>query len=129
MKRYLRCSNLDCPHENEAIAKDWIRENMPNSNQGYMASDIDLIVWNYITRKFAILEFKTNMGTIKPFQYTFFAKLNKWIKEGIKSDEENWKYLELNLITFENYSFDDGKAWLNGEPITADEFYNRFNFL
>lgn len=129
MKRYLRCKDENCPHENEAIAKDWIRDNMPISKTGFNASDLDLIIWNNISRKFCILEFKTNMGSMKPFQYTFFGRLNKWIKEGIKSDEENWNYLDFNLITFEKYSFDDGKALLNGEPITAEEFYDKFNLL
>ena len=113
--------NNNCPHENTKKFNEWVRNNLPESNTGYAASDLDFILWNWKTNKIMLLEIKTHNRTIKTYQKIMFNLLNKWIKKGVDDD---WTYLGFHLIVFENTSFEDGKCFLNNKEISEIELIN-----
>ena len=51
LHRKLHCSNPKCPHETKLKFSDWIRENLPSSEDGFMVSDVDFILYNYKTKR------------------------------------------------------------------------------
>lgn len=104
---------------------DWIRQNMPDSKTGYMATDVDFVLYNYKTKNVVILEVKTRNGDVYEWQKIFYKNLDKWIRKGISDD---WTYHGVHLIQFENTCFDDGKCFLDREEISEQEFINRFSF-
>jgi hypothetical protein len=99
----------------------WVRENLPDSSTGYMASDLDFIFWNYKTKKVMFIEIKTRGCNIKTWQKNMWYNLNKWIIKGIDKD---WQYLGFYLIQFEKTNFNDGKCFLNGKEINEQELMN-----
>lgn len=102
----------------------WVRENLPDSSSGYMASDLDFIFWNYKTKKVMLIEIKTRSANVKTWQKTMWSNINKWLKNGIDND---WTYLGFNLIQFEKTNFDDGKCFLNGKEICEKELIKFLN--
>lgn len=103
---------------------NWVREKLPDSSTGFCASDFDFFLWNWKTKKLMILEVKQNEKKIATFQRIMWQNLNRWIKKGI---DENWKFYEYHLLTFENEDFSDGKAWLDGYEITEKEAIEYFS--
>ena len=86
----------------------WIRKKLPSSYIGFMVTDVDFFIYNFITKKLLILEVKTRNKKINKWQRIFYEHLNRWIKKGIDAD---WAYKGAYLIKFENTSFDDGRVW------------------
>jgi len=124
-KRFLHCSNPNCPHENQKQMSDWIREKLPDSNFGYMVSDLDFILQNYKTKKVMLIEVKTRKSDCKIWQKKLFKNINNWLKKGI---DENWQYLGFHLIQFENTCFKDGKSFFDYKEITENELIKKLNF-
>ncbi len=46
----------------------WIRENLPDSNTGFMVSDIDFYIYNYKLKRCMLLEVKTHKAELKFWQ-------------------------------------------------------------
>lgn len=102
----------------------WVRENLPDSSTGYMASDLDFIFWNYKTKKVMLIEIKTRNADVKTWQKIMWSNIDKWIKNGIDS---NWTYLGFNFIQFERTNFEDGRCYLNGNEISELELIQVLN--
>lgn len=96
----------------------WVREKLPDSSTGFMASDLDFILWNYKTRRIMLLEIKTRLSKPREWQRIMWSNMNKWIQKGIDDD---WTYLGFHLVTFENSDFSDGKCFYDYKEITEDE--------
>lgn len=96
----------------------WVRENLPDSKTGFMASDLDFFLWNYKTKKLIMLELKTYGRKPKRWQEIMWLNMEKWITNGIDSD---WEFRGYHLIQFEKTNFENGKCYLDGKEITEKE--------
>lgn len=96
----------------------WVRQNLPDSSTGYMASDLDFVLWNYKTKKVMLIEVKTRNSDMRTWQKIMWSKMDEWMKRGVDKD---WTYRGFYLIKFENTSFDDGKCFLNDKEITEED--------
>jgi hypothetical protein len=99
----------------------WVRENLPDSSLGFLVTDLDFILYNFITKKAMLVEVKTRNAHLKKWQGTIFTQLAKWIKTGI---DKEWEFLGFHLITFENTFFNDGAVYLDGTKTTEAEIRN-----
>lgn len=104
---------------------DWTRQNLPDSCTGFMVTDLDFILSNYKSKRIMLLEIKTRNTDIKPWQKNIFVNLNKWIQRGICDD---WKFLGIHLIKFENTNFGDGRVWFDNILLTEDELIKKLSF-
>lgn len=118
--RIVHCTNSNCPHEQILIFNDWVRENCPDSESGFMASDVDFVLMNYKTRKIMLLEIKTRSKQLAKWQRLLLNKLHKVLQAGLPIVDCDMEYLGMNLIVFENTSFDDGRCFLNHTEISED---------
>lgn len=100
---------------------NWIRNNLPDSNTGFSASDLDFILWNWKTKKVIMLELKSRNSYPRKGQKMMWHKINNWMIKGVDDD---WTYLGFHLIVFENTSFEDGKCFLNNKEISEIELIN-----
>lgn len=96
----------------------WVKYNLPDSSTGYIATDVDFFLYNYKTKKIAIVEVKLKKHELSTWQAIFFKKLSTWIKNGIEKD---WEFVGFYFIQFENTNFKDGLCYLNGNEITENE--------
>lgn len=103
----------------------WIRKNLPDSQTGYMVSDIDFILYNYKTKKIAIVEVKTNNKIISTWQRRLLEFVSSCIRNGKPSD---YDYLGLYIIRFEKTNFNDGKVYLNGEESSEEQIRKILTF-
>lgn len=101
----------------------WIREKLPDSKTGYLVSDIDFVLYNFKTKKLMILEVKTRNAELRMWQTIFYKNISNWLKKGI---DEDWTFLGVHIIKFENTFFNDGKCFLDGEEINEE---NLIEFL
>jgi hypothetical protein len=97
----------------------WVRENLPESKSGFMVTDVDFFIYNYKTKKVAIVEVKTHESNIKTWQKIFYKNLVKWIKTGCQ--QTGWKFMGIYLIQFQNTCFDDGWCKVNNDFKTQEE--------
>jgi hypothetical protein len=88
----------------------WVRNNLPDSSTGFMASDLDFILQNYQTKKIMLLEIKTRNSDLKNWQKRLFKNIHTWIANGIN---DNWQYLGFHVIQFENTNFNDGRVYFD----------------
>lgn len=105
----------------------WIRENCPDSKNGFMVSDIDFVLFNFYEKKIIIVEEKQKCGQgdedylkskIPEWQRNMYVRFQNWITKGIYKD---WTFLGCHLIQFENTCFADGKCYLNYEETSEAE--------
>lgn len=99
----------------------WIRDHLPPSKEAFMVSDLDFILWNYENKKMMFIEVKTNSHQPYKFQRIMFTHMAKWIKSGIAHCNDGWQFLGYHEIMFERKHFDDGKCYLNKQPVTEQE--------
>ena len=50
----------------------WIRENLPESSTGFLATDIDMILYNYKLKKIMLLEVKLKNRQVDRWQRDLF---------------------------------------------------------
>jgi len=119
----------------------WIRKSLPDSSTGFSVSDIDFMLWNWKTKRFALLEIKcrnVELGKGQNWKTKRFALLeikcrnvelgkgqkmmlqniHRWIKNGL---DDGWNYYGYHLITFEGDTFENGKVYLNKKETTEKE--------
>lgn len=99
----------------------WIRKNLPDSSTGFLASDLDFILWNYKTRKLMLLEIKTHASHMKFWQSSLFGILNSLINFGIKELTPPIEYKGFHCIRFENTDFTDGRCLFDNKPVNEEE--------
>ena len=117
-KRLLYCPNPECPHESLKKMSDWIRSNLPDSSMGFMVSDLDFILYNYKTKMCIFIEIKTHNAELRFWQSSMLKNLERWMEKGI---DDGWLFGGVEVIKFENSSFQDGKVWLNEKETTEEE--------
>ena len=96
----------------------WVRDKLPDSSTGYLASDLDFILCNYKTRNVMLLEVKTHKAKLRTWQDKLFRRLDSWIEGGI---EDGWIYHGFHTVRFENSGFEDGRCMLDGRIISEKE--------
>ena len=60
----------------------WVRDSLPDTDTGFIVSDIDFYIYNWKTKTHALVEQKTRGANLKPWQRRMYGNLNKWISEG-----------------------------------------------
>ena len=98
----------------------WYRDNLPDSSSGLLITDIDWLFFNHITKRFMLIEEKTNGAQVAFPQSKIFTFLHNVILEGIKNNAD-YQYMGFHTIVFENTTFENGKCYWDNEEITADE--------
>ena len=124
--RFLRCKDVDCPHEKQKFLSDWVRFNHPDSDNGFMVSDLDFVIYNYKSKKIIFLESKTYNKQISNWQRKLFEMLNRWIKNGT---DEGYQNLGFHLVTFEKSGFNDGKVFFDKKEVNEQELKQILSFL
>lgn len=99
----------------------WIRDKLPDSNTGFLVSDLDFILWNYKTRHLMLLEVKTHGRNVRYWQSSLFEMIDNLIKCGIHEIKAHVTYMGFHIIQFENASFEDGWCTFDGTPISEQE--------
>lgn len=117
-KRYLKCADKNCPHENRLKFNDWMREKCPDSNTGFICTDLDFLISHFKKKKFMLLEVKTNMGKLSDSQRQTYVWLHKTINH---SRNKEYEYCGIHLIQFEKFCFDDGKCFLDRKEISESD--------
>jgi len=112
------CSNPNCPHEIAKKFNDWVRTECPDSSFGFLATDLDFILYNYNTKKLMLLEIKTRNRPLEFWQEKVFENFSRWLKNGLNKD---WTFLGFHIIKFQNTFFNDGKCYLDNKEITEKE--------
>lgn len=115
----------ECSGKRDLTFSGWVRENLPNSNKGFMVSDLDFIFQNYKTKKVMLLEVKTRSAKLRKWQKILFANLDKWIKHGISKD---WQYLGFHTVRFENTDFNNGRVLFDNKLVTEKELIENLSF-
>ena len=100
------------------IFSQWIRGKLPASNEGFAASDLDFVLWNWKTKRVMLLEIKTRNAKPRPFQRLMWGRISKWIAAGIDGD---WTNLGFHLLVFERTGFDDGRLFFDGVEISEQD--------
>tara|TARA_B110000858_G_scaffold149268_1_gene169747 strand:- start:221 stop:586 length:366 start_codon:yes stop_codon:yes gene_type:complete len=96
----------------------WIRKSLPDSSTGFSVSDIDFMLWNWKTKRFALLEIKCRNVEIGKGQKIMLQNIHRWIKNGL---DNGWKYHGYHLVTFEGDTFENGKVYLNKKETTEKD--------
>lgn len=109
---------IEYTNKRDLTFSGWIRKNLPDSSLGFLVSDIDFFIFNKTKKKALILEVKTRGGDIKDWQVKMYKNINSWIKKGIADD---WQWLGVHLLQFENTNFNDGKVYLDRVEKTEKE--------
>ena len=97
----------------------WVRNSLPDSNTGFIVSDIDFYMYNWKKMTHLMVEIKTRNSPLVNWQKIMYNNLSKWIKEGSK--KEGWDFKGFFFIKFENTFFNDGKVYLNEKESSEEE--------
>lgn len=126
MVNYSRAEKLTPYIGNEGFSKFMYKFRV-EANDGFTFIDIDTILRNYEKQTFALLEVKCKQAGLSYAQKKIFNEIDAALRRGMG---DGWQYLGFYILQFENTSFDDGKAWLNGQEITGEDFkmWLRINF-
>lgn len=104
---------------------NWVRANLPDSDTGFMVSDLDFILQNYKTKKVMLLEIKTRKSDLKTWQKKLFKNIHNWVLKGIDKD---WEYLGFHVIQFENTNFNDGKVYFDYAQVSEKSIKKALSF-
>lgn len=122
--RKVKCLSPDCPWEKLHKMSDWIREYLPDSSIGFLVTDIDFVFYNYMTKKIALIEVKTNNSQVARWQFGILQHVAQCIQKGIY---DGWQFAGLYLVRFEHTFFDDGKCYLNNTEVTEQQLKDAFS--
>lgn len=103
----------------------WIRTNLPDSNTGFLVTNLDYILINYKTKQIMFVEEKTNNAPIKKWQQINFDLLARWVSRGVDSD---WTFKGFHVVIFENTSPSDGKIYFDGKEINEGDLKTVLSF-
>ena len=119
-----------CPHERELAFSDWIRNNLPDQSTGFMALDIDHVLWNFKTKKLLIIETKTHKAKLNAnveFAQREFLMMIRKVFMQLPKIIDGWQFLDVHLIQFDGYDFDTGQCFFDEEPITETELIKKLS--
>jgi hypothetical protein len=106
----------------------WVRENLPDSYDGFRVSDLDFILANVKTKKIMLLEQKIYAGKTRNWQKELFSYVNRWISTGIENENPDWEYLGFHTVVFEKTFPENGKIWFDGQLVTKEELRDKLSF-
>ena len=126
MVNYSRAEKLTPYIGNEGFSKFMYRF-VSKANKGFTFIDCDAILRNYEKQTFSLLEIKCKQACLSYAQKKTFNEIDAALRRGVG---DGWTYVGFFVLQFENTSFDDGKAWINSQEITAEDFetFLRINF-
>lgn len=87
----------------------WIRENCDSTQSGFTATDLDFFIRNFKSKKYVLLETKTNNALLRFGQFMALKDLDAIHKN---STFEGLKYCGLYYLIFERTNPDDGRTYL-----------------
>lgn len=90
------------------------------ANEGFTFTDIDGILRNHKKKTLAVIEVKTRGAVLTYSQTKTFNEFDKILRKGAM--DTAWTYIGFYLIVFENTSFANGRAWINGKEATEKQF-------
>ena len=102
----------------------WIREHLPDSSTGFLASDLDFILWNWKTRRLMLIEVKTRGAKMRFWQESLFKMFDNLILIGAEHLCPAIEYRGFHCIRFENTSFDDGRVYFDDTLTTEMDLIN-----
>ena len=104
----------------------WVRDLWPDSRAGFVAMDVDYILYNYKTRRFALIEVKCRKAECTFAQRQLLQFLHGIATAGVKS-QPGWTYEGVWVVQFEReVPGDGGRIWVDG--IEVNEEHLRFAF-
>jgi hypothetical protein len=107
---------------------NWIRQECPDSKDGFVVSDLDFVLMNYKTKQLILLEEKLRGAEPSFSQHYMLEKLNSWIAAGIKQDEEEWTFHGTHLIQFEKEDVGDGWIKIDKKLVTKEQLKKFLSF-
>jgi len=123
-------------HAPDKYLFDWFSQNLPDA-QSYFVTDIDFVIRDRAGR-LLLLEVKRRKSKVKPHQNVTFQILHQALKQisgkEIRvriNDRRTWLtvfYRGFAFLQFENTSFEDGAAYLNGQQMTEKEIIDFLAF-
>ena len=105
----------------------WIRENLPDSNTGFLVSDFDFVLCNKRTKQMMMLEIKTRNKKVPKWQYELFRNIANSLRLGMKNFMPKWTFVGYHIITFENTFFDDGNVYFNDRLTNEKELIEKLS--
>lgn len=110
--------------------RDWIRNNKPPGNEGYVVEDLDIVLRIYGTNydtdstgKFMLLELKFGRAYIDYAQRRTFGQINYMLR---KADPGRVRYMGYFVVQYDNDDWDKSEFTINRVSVTRDEFVNKF---
>ena len=103
----------------------WVRCNLPGSDTGFMASDLDFILQNYKTKEVMLIEVKTRGKEMATWQRLMLRRIERWMSAGM---DDGWVFKGLHVVTFQNTGFHDGAVFLNGKRMSEEEVKRFLSF-
>jgi hypothetical protein len=118
---YSRTERLTAFTGNEGFS-EFMYSFRSDANRGFTFIDIDTILRNHERQTFALLEIKCKAAPLSYAQSKIFNEMDEFLRRGVCCG--------FFVLQFENTSFDNGKAFLNGQEITGDDFrtFLKINF-
>ncbi len=105
----------------------WIRSELPDSQTGYLVTNLDWIFYNYKSKIILMIEEKTHGAKVREWQSRLFNEiiapaLSDWCSK------HNFIWLGFHSIVFENTNPKDGKIYWDDELISEDTLRERLSF-
>lgn len=112
----------------------WLRNKAPDnvtilripdpidSELGFITTNLDYIWGNYETDKWMLMEEKRHGGSIEFYQQGLFNKIDKLC-------QQDNLYYGFHKLVFENTNPEDGKMWLDEQPITKEQLLDFLRFV
>ena len=105
----------------------WIRERLPDTDTGYVVSNLDWIFHNYKNKILLLAEEKTHGGQLRYAQSKLFIgilepALRMWC------EANGYIWLGFHLIRFENTCPTDGKIYWDDESISEETLIDRLSW-
>ncbi len=101
-----------------------------DSDNGYIATDLDYIWANYKKKGFMLIEEKRYKSKMSYSQNNLFKMIDTIIKtfQRFVYLYLGYVYKGFHLITFENTNPDDGKIYINNTEVTTEELIDFLAF-
>jgi len=113
-------------HAPDSYLFDWFSRNLPDA-KSYFVTDVDFVIRDRAGR-LLLLEVKRRKSEVKPHQNVTFQILHHALKQisgkeiPVRIDGRKTTltvfYRGFAFLQFENTSFEDGAAYLNGQQMT-----------
>ena len=100
----------------------WLREQPEiDSGLGFVATNLDYIWANYKTGEWMLIEEKRYGREPQLYQRQLFEKVDKLCRQ-------DKLYRGFHILVFQHSNPDDGKIWLDEQPVTKDQLLDFLQF-